>query len=716
MYMKIIVLLPLLLVCLKVKLFSQEQYQFKPFIPPVSFNDADKRAEIILAKLSTNEKIHLIGGYNMFFIKGYPQYGMPQLYLSDATQGVHIRKDLSDQIQKSTAFPCPIALTATWNPELAWKYAEAIGEECRAGDIAVLLGPGMNIYRISQNGRNFEYFGEDPFLAARMVENYVAGLQSTGTIATLKHFLCNNDEFHRRRTNVIVDERTLHEIYLPSFKAGVDAGAMAVMTSYNMVNGEYSAQSQYVIGKLLRKDLGFRGLVMSDWWSTWDPVKTMKSGLDLEMPGKRADDNPVFKTLGDIFVIDASPRLLKEGKVSEEDINRMAKNIIRTCISMGLYDRHVKDEKYLENYPEHEKLALQTAREAIVLLRNEKNILPINPKSKKKILLTGDYAEKIARGLGSAEVLGYNNVSLVDALKTEFPGSVLYEEQPSDAVIKNADIVLLSVGTEDHEGWDKSFSLPAEKEEQIKHIAKLNKKTIVLVNTGSGIKMTNWNTKVAAIVYCWYAGQNGYTALAEILSGKTNPSGKLPITIEKKFEDSPGYPYMPEGAKSYVGWDGDWDMAYPVNNLKYKEGVFIGYRWYERKKIQPLYPFGFGLSYTKFGFGDLKLSSMKVEKGENLTVEFTVKNTGHVAGAEVAQLYVHDIKASVERPVKELKGFRKVYLNPGESKKVQIILAPKDFAFWDVNHKDWNAEPGEFTIMVGSSSNDIKKTAKVILK
>jgi beta-glucosidase len=454
---------------------------------------------------------------------------------------------------------------------------------------------------------------------------------------------------------------------------------------------------------------------MSDWWSTWDPVKTMKSGLDLEMPGKAADNNPVFKTLGDIFVIDAAAKLLQEGKVSEGDINRMAKNIIRTCISMGLYDRRVKDEKYLENYPEHEKRALQTARESIVLLQNENSVLPIDPKSKKNILLTGDYAEKIARGLGSAEVLGYNNVTLVDALKSEFPESVSYEKQPSDKTIKRADIVLLSIGTDDHEGWDKSFSLPAEKEEQIKHIAKLNKKTIVLVNTGSGIKMTNWNIKVAAIVYCWYAGQNGYTALAEILSGKTNPSGKLPITIEKKFEDSPGYPYMPEGAKSYVGWDGDWDMAYPVNNLKYKEGVFIGYRWYERKKIQPLYPFGFGLSYTKFGFGDLKLSSMKVEKGENLTVEFTVKNTGHVAGAEVAQLYVHDIKASVERPVKELKGFRKVFLNPGESKKVQITLTPKDFAFWDVNKKDWNAEPGEFTILVGSSSNDIKKIAKVIL-
>jgi beta-glucosidase len=490
---------------------------------------------------------------------------------------------------------------------------------------------------------------------------------------------------------------------------------MEVMTSYNKVNGEYYAQSQYVIGKLLRKDLGFRGLVMSDWWSTWDPVKTMKSGLDLEMPGKAADNNPVFKTLGDIFVIDAVPKLLKEGKVSEDDINRMAKNIIRTCVSMGLYDRPVKDEKYLENYPEHEKLALQTAREAIVLLRNENNILPIDPKSKKRILLTGDYAEKIARGLGSAEVLGYNNVSLVDALKTEFAGYVSFEKQPTDETIKNADIILLSVGTDDSEGWDKSFSLPADKEEQIQHIAKLNKKTVVLVNTGGGIKMTNWNTKVAAILYCWYAGQNGYTALAGILSGKINPSGKLPITIEKKFEDSPGYPYIPAGAKSYVGWDGDWDMTFPINNLNYKEGVFIGYRWYEAKKIQPLYHFGFGLSYTKFAFGELKLSSAKLEKGENLTVEVTIKNTGSVAGAEITQLYVHDIKASVERPEKELKGFRKVFLNPGESKTVQITLTPKEFSFWDVNKNDWNAEPGEFTIMIGSASNDIKKTAKVVL-
>jgi beta-glucosidase len=227
--------------------------------------------------------------------------------------------------------------------------------------------------------------------------------------------------------------------------------------------------------------------------------------------------------------------------------------------------------------------------------------------------------------------------------------------------------------------------------------------------------MTDWNTKAAAIIYCWYAGQNGYTAVAEILSGKTNPSGKLPITIEKKFEDSPGYPYIPAGAKTYVGWDGDWDMTFPINNLKYKEGVFIGYRWYETKKILPLYPFGFGLSYTKFAFGDLKLSSAKIDKGENLTVEITVKNTGRVAGAEIAQLYVHDKKSSVERPVKELKGFRKIFLNPGESKTVQITLTPKDFSFWDINKNDWNAEPGEYTIMVGSASNNINKTAKVVL-
>jgi beta-glucosidase len=673
---------------------------FKPFQPPISYEEAGKKADIILAKLSIEEKIQLINGYKSFFIKGFEKYNMPQLYMSDATQGVHIRKNLSSKLTKSTAFPCPLALSSTWDPELARKYATSVGEECRAGDIAILLGPGMNIYRISQCGRNFEYFGEDPYLAARMIENYVVGMQSTGTITTLKHFVCNNTDFHRRNTNTIIDERTLHEIYLPAFKAGIDAGAMAVMTSYNQINGEWCGQSNYVISKILRKDLGYKWLVMTDWWSVWDAEKIIRSGQDLEMPG-------------DKYIQSDALNLLKAGEVQQSDIDRMAKAIIRTCVAMGLYDRKVEDTRYLSKFPEHEQVALQTAREAIVLLRNKNNLLPIKKDGVKKILLTGEYVENLAHGGGSAAVEGYDIVTMLSAFKNEFGDKLEYVKDPSDEQLKSADIVLLSVGTFDSEGYDHPFALPENKEKMIEHISSQNPKTVIIVNSGSGIQMTDW--KVPAIIYSWYPGQNGNIALAEILSGKTNPSGKLPITIEKKFEDSPGYPYIPEGDTLYTGWGGDQIIKDKIYNIRYKEGVFVGYRWYDSKKIEPLFHFGYGLSYTSFEYGKVTVSDKDLNKDGHFTVNLTVTNTGKVAGAEIVQVYVQEVKPSVPRPVKELKGFKRIFLNAGESKQVSLTLTKQDLAFWDVKTNGWLAEPGDYNILVGSSSVDIRQTGKVTL-
>jgi len=709
------IVLVFFVLCLYGKAPAQQRSGFQPFRPPVSFAEADKRADTVLSALSLEERVKMIGGENLFFIQGFEKHHIPQLYLSDATQGVHIRTELSQRLEKSTAFPCPLALTATWNPELAHAYARSIGEECRAGDIAVLLGPGMNIYRISQNGRNFEYFGEDPFLAARMIEQYVTGVQSTGTITTLKHFLCNNTEHQRRRTNSIVDERTLHEIYLPAFKAGVDAGAMAIMTSYNQLNGEYAGQSKYVINHLLRKDLGFQWLVMSDWWSTWDPVKTIKSGLDLEMPGHAIDRVPILKTLGDIFVKTAAPRLIREGKVSEADVNRMAKSIIRTTIAMGLYDRPVKDETYLNRYPAHEQIALQTASESIVLLRNQHDLLPINPALTKRILLTGDYVDTFARGRGSAEVEGYNTITMLEALTNEFGNAVTFSRNPSDAEITAADAVIISVGTTDREGSDRPFALPEETDARILRICAKNPNVIVVVNAGGGIQMTKWNEKVSALLYAWYPGQNGNKAVASILSGRTNPSGRLPITIEKTLEDSPGYPYLPPGETLASGRD-DMDPSVPINDITYKEGVFVGYRWYESKKIEPLYRFGFGLSYTTFTYSDLRVSGKSFRKGNECTVEFTLKNSGKKPGMEVAQLYVQDVTSSVPRPVKELKGFQKIALAPDAEAKVHFTLREHDFAFWDSKAHEWLAEPGEFVIMIGASSDDIRLKTTITLQ
>jgi len=669
------------------------------FKTPVSYDDADRRAGDLLARMTSSEKLQLVTGYNSFYIKGYPKLGIPALYLSDATGGVNIRRNLSDALEKSTAFPCPLALTATWNPNLSYAYAKSIGEECRAGGIAVLLGPGMNIYRQSQCGRNFEYFGEDPFLAARMVERYVGGVLDTGTIPTLKHFVANNTDFHRRTSNSVIDERTLHEIYLPAFQAGVNAGAMAVMTSYNQLNGEWCGQSNYVISQLLRGEMGYRWLVMTDWWSVWDAKRIIQSGQDLEMPGEK-------------YIAADGERLLESGAVKQAEVDRMARSILRTTIAMGLHDRPVKDTYFLKKYPEHVQAALDTAREGIVLLRN-KGILPLAKEG--RILLTGLFTHKLPRGGGSAEVEGFDNLLLADALKAEFGDRLSVVDNPTDEELRAAPVVLLSTGTSDSEGWDRPFALPEKEEARVLHTCSLNPHTVVLVNSGSGIRMTDWNEKAAAIVYAWYPGQVGNQALAEILSGKVNPSGKLPMSIEREFNDAPGANYLPKGQSLYTGWDPDGDMSSPVYSIEYKEGVMVGYRWYESRKISPLYAFGHGLSYTKFEYTDLHLGTTMVGPNDRVAVEFSVANTGTLAGAETAQVYVTQLKPSVERPAKELKGFAKVRVAAGERTNVRVRLNIHDFAFWDVKTHAWKTEPGDYVISVGRSSDNISLQAKVTL-
>jgi beta-glucosidase len=685
------------------ELKTVEPYSFTPFTPPISYEAAGVKADSLLKLMTTDEKLELISGHNMFFIKGFERLGIPQLYLSDATQGVHIRKELSNLMEKSTAMPCPILLSATWNTNLAHDFAKSVGEECRAGDIGVLLGPGMNIYRVSTNGRNFEYFGEEPFLTARMIENYVVGVQNTGTMATLKHFACNNTDHHRRTTNSVVDERTLMEVYFPGFEAGINAGAMAVMTSYNQVNGEWAGQSSELITGYLRGGLAFKWLVMTDWWSVWDAEKIIKSGQDLEMPG-------------DQFIKRDGKRLLQEGKVTIADIDRMAKNILRTEIAMGLLTRPVKDAALLAKLPEHTKVALQTAREGVVLLKNEGAILPLSAAKSPKILLTGEYLDSLARGGGSAEVEGYDWVLMPQAMKAEFGNALTVAQNPTDSQLSEASTVVLYIGTHDSEGYDKSFELPDSTVNKVLRATKLNKNVVVVLSAGRGVSMTKWIDKVKALVYAWYPGQNGTTAVAEILSGKTNPSGKLPITIEKKFEDSPGFPYILPGDTLYTGWAGDMDMKQPMNRIEYKEGVYVGYKAYEMSGVKPLFAFGFGLSYTTFAYSDLKIENPNAKAGEDVRLSFVVKNTGKVAGAEVAQLYVSDAESSVERPLKELKNFAKVQLAPGESVRVKMTLNNRAFAFFDTGSMKWKAEPGLFKIQVGAASDNILLTGDVNLK
>lgn len=665
--------------------------------PKIPYEQAAAWAEEILAQMTLSEKCEYIGGVDVFFIKGIERLGLPPVLCADATAGVVLRERFyevtyQNAVQTSVAFPAPIMLAATWNPELAEAYATAVGEECNANGVGILLGPGFNLYRIAQCGRNFEYFGEDPFLISRMIERYVKGVQSTGTIATLKHFVANNTDYFRRKSNSIVDERTLREIYLPAFKAGIDAGAMAVMTSYNLLNGEWAGQSKETIHELLRNKLGFRWLVMTDWWSVYDGAKVVESGQDLEMPACLA-------TLG-------IEEKIQRGEIPEADLDRMVKSILTTLKAMDLFAKKPQPE-LIHKYPEHEKVALNTAREGAVLLRNHNQILPLDKTSDEDILLLGQYIHKKAVGGGSSEVKGYNQVTLHQALTKAFGERARYQASPTDDMIRNAKRIILAVGTQDAESWDRSFQLEVGEEAYVKRIVSLNPNVIVLVNSGSGIRMTDWHQQAAAILYCFYNGQNGNTAIAEILTGDVNPSGKLPFTIEREFSDGPGADYIPKGEVLYHGANDEWEKIYPVYDLEYKEGVFVGYRWYDSRNIEPLYPFGFGLSYTQFSYSDLVVSPPK-NGDSHVEVRFRISNTGSVAGQEVAQLYVRDLHSGEPRPYKELKGFRKVHLAPGEHITVPFELPCSAFAYWSTAINNWLVEPGEFEILVGSSSRDIR--------
>lgn len=674
----------------------------------VDWDTAYKLADSKLQELSISEKLQFTRGYSNFYFFGLPDKGIPPLYLSDATQGVHIRTNLPDttlvkQLKRSIAFPCPIMLTATFNPVLAHDYAEAVGEECRAGGIEVLLGPGVNITKNSQCGRNFEYMGEDPYLSAVIASNYVKGIQSTGTAACLKHFICNETEFYRRRSNSVVDERALHEIYLAPFKAGIDAGAAYVMTSYNKVNGEWAGQSDYVIKKLLRGDLGFKGCVMSDWSSVYDTEKMVKSGQNTEMPGRKAMIQDVIK-------------LLQKGKLTVADIDSMIRPVLATGYAYGLYDRDKYKPELLGNFDSHVRVAGNVASEGVVMLKNN-GVLPLQ--QGKKVLLTGKWfdcdprASVLHHPSASAEVEGYDHVSLADALGNLLGANLTVSENPTDEELKSADVVIVSTGTIDVESFERPFALPKDEEGFIKRTVKGNPNTIVLVFSGSGIRMTGWNDDAAALIYGWYPGQCGMTAIADILTGRANPSGKLPLTIEREFKDSPAKNTMPQGAQFYNLAPRCYNEALITPyNVYYKESVLVGYRWYDTKGIKPLYPFGFGLSYTTF---ELTKPAAKVDKNGKIRLTVTVKNTGSMTGAEVVQIYAGEDSPTVLRPQKELKAFDKVQLAPGEKKTVTFEIDKQQLAFWNDETHAWQLNPGDYTVSIGTSSADIAHRLHITL-
>ncbi len=656
-----------------------------------------------LAELTLAEKMNLTRGYSEFYFFGVPEKGIPYVYLSDATQGVHMRRNLKDtttvrQLEKSTAFPCPVMLAASFDPDLAFSYGKAVGEECRAGNIGVLLGPGINIARNSQCGRNYEYFGEDPVLTGEIAAAYVNGIQSTGTAACVKHFLCNETEFYRRRSNSVVDERALREIYLSPFKRCIDEGVAFVMTSYNRLNGEWTGQSKSAIDSFLRGELGFRNAVMSDWSSVYDMEKVVKSGQNVVMPGSAKLSRQLST-------------LLDEGKITERDIDNMVRPLLATCYAYGLYEKKGNSSTAPIDFARNSSIAEKTAEEGIVLLKNS-GILPL--KNSGTILVTGPSIDSSPRNCdnpaSSADVEGYDFVSLRDALVAEFGNRVRFIENPTVAELRDADVVLTTTGTVDMESFERPYALPRAEENRLREIVSSNSNVIVVVFSGSGIKMTGWVDETSALLYGWYPGQNGMRAIAGVISGRINPSGKLPISIEKDFMDSPAKGTMPDGAEFYNtafrAYNEKLIMPYDVN---YDESILVGYRWYDTKNIAPLFPFGHGLTYTDWEISDTKA---KVKDG-NICLTLNVKNVGDREGSQVIQVYVSEDHPTVARPLKELKAFSRVSLKPGESRKLIIDIPVEDLAFWDIENQKFTVNKGKYTISVGTSSKDISQKINI---
>lgn len=671
---------------------GRKQYKDAPFMNPSL--PADARVNDLVARMTLDEKIDYLGGTGFINMEkiGETQplirFGLAPFKMTDATLGSKLTKG-------ATLFPAYIGLAASFDTNLAADYGRAVAEQCKADGYRILLGPGVNLYRVPNCGRNFEYLGEDPHLTSELAVSYIEAVQEAGVLATVKHFVANNSDYFRTRSNSVIDERTLQEIYYPPFKAAVDAGVKAVMTGYNLVNGEWAGQNKHLITDVLREDWKFNGMVMTDWWAVKDGKKTILSGNDIEMPNA---NNVGYDTI---------KKLLDEGTITEAYIDERVANVLRPICEMGLFDVEQEDPSMRAKWDEHEAIARTIARDSLVLLKNQDAILPFDPSVQKIALLGRNAIETVATGGGAAgfppgeDFRSYKQA--IEHLAHKYGAEVSYHPTPNQSV-KDADVALVFITLIEHECMDRPFELDPAQQEMIEQTSALNPNTIAVVSVGGGIEMASWIGKVKGLLYAWYPGTYGTAAVAETLFGESNPSGKLPISIEKNTTDTHyAGNFLPEGAKLHYTFQG-WGQNHPLFDVNYREGIFTGYRWYDQNNIEPLFPFGHGLSYTRFEYSDLKIS----KSGSNLQVTFSVKNTGDRDGAEAAQLYVKDSASSVARPPKELKGFKKVFLKKGESKTVTIELNPSAFSFWHPNTKQWTLEPGAFEILIGTSSRDIR--------
>jgi beta-glucosidase len=695
---------------------------------------ADERVWDLLGRMTVEEKVSLLAGANWMETVAIPRLGIPAIKMSDGPIGIRSWRGPSATTKSepdpftSTAFPAGIAVAATWDPAVAQSVGQAVGQEMRAIGRDMILGPTVNIQRVPLWGRNFEGYGEDPYLAASMGVAYIKGVQGEGVIATVKHFDGNNQEFERHRVDESIDERTLNEIYLPAFKAAVqEAGVWSVMSAYQKVNGQYCAENPFLLKDTLQKNWGFKGFVVSDWGSTYSTAPTVNAGMDVEMPGGEAarswlaqEDTKAAGNSGDWLAPEKVVAEVKAGNISKETLDDNVSRILRVMFVSGVFDRSgsANTSQAIDTQAQR-ATARRGAAESIVLLKNAGNVLPIDPGKIKTLAVIGPSAAVARTGGGGSSLVKYKYaVTPLDGIK-ERAGTIqvsyalgvsMEGEDPSKdtaeirdqlrkeavALAAKADAAIVLVGNGpgiESEDFDrKTLDLPSGQDELIQEIAKANHNTVVIFNAGGPVNVSRWVNEVPAVLDAWFGGEEIGHAVADVLFGDVNPSGKLPFSFINDFKQSPAY------------------GNYPGENLHvtYAEGIYVGYRYFDKHDVAPQYPFGFGLSYTNFAYSDLKITPGKGARGPTFEVSMKLTNEGKRSGAEVVQLYVHPEHSSIDRPVKELKGFRRVELGPGASTTVRFTLDKSAMAYYSTEKKDWVAEPGKFDVLAGASSRDIQ--------
>ena len=721
---------------------SQPKFDGPTYLNPNA--PVEERVEDALARMTLEEKVGMTTAQSKFSSRGVPRLGIPEVWHTDGPHGIRpeVLWDDWDQAgwtnDSCTAFPALINLAATWDKEMSLLYGRSIGEEARYRKKDILLGPGVNICRTPYNGRNFEYMGEDPFLSGKMVVPYVQGVQENGVAACVKHYAVNNQEFQRTQSNSVVDDRTLYEIYLPAFKAAVVEGkAWSIMGSYNLYNGQFNCHNEKLLCDILKGEWGFDGVVVSDWGGCRVSEEAVKYGLDIEMGtwtnGLRGAASDSYRNY---HMADPYINGLREGKYTTKELDDKARRILRMIFRTSMrpepnYGRFV--------CPEHYQAAREISAAGVVLLKNEDNTLPLNVPEGGKIVLVGEnVVKKMVVGGGSSNLKTAYEVNPLEGLQNAFgdkaqivwergyvgdtstsynlvdTGQDLSDDRTPEQLIaaaveaaKDADYVIFVGGlnkskNQDNESTDRlQITLPYGQEKVIEALAPVAKNLVVVNISGSPVAMP-WADKADAIVQGWYGGTESGNALADVLTGKVNPSGRLPFTVPFKYEDGPI-----KTEAQYPGIKEEGDQFWQTH---YSEGVYVGYRWYSSNKIKVQFPFGHGLSYTTFTYTNATADKAEMTADQTLKVSVDVTNTGSADGAEIVQLYINDVKSSIDRPVKELKNFEKVYLKAGETKTVTFEVDAQDLSYFDADRHEWVAEPGKFKVLLGSSSEDIRST------